>query len=303
MSELRNLPNAQIQLERKEAERAGTTEESPVVTPLMEFIRQKRAAKGGPRYVPRNNCGKGSRSGKEKSTYVQVNKRDDQQPLPITNGLSSVKYVGSPKHLRRRGPPENLQSLDLEVEFWFLVLSVSSFMNGLVSSSLESKRRHFLLVYLEKEDLLTWVLDFIVLIRRHDFSKSVFNDRTVIVCDQCEREYHIRCLSEHKMADLEALPKGRWFCKEDCERIHYVLQDLLIHEPEIVHEELLTFVRKKEKKGKEKEKEKEKENENEKDIAELPIVATSWRPEKKKVSYDDIQRHIHAIKGYTSPLT
>ncbi|KAL4559208.1 hypothetical protein LXL04_031342 [Taraxacum kok-saghyz] len=231
MSGLRNLPNAQIQLERKEAERAGTAEESPVVTPLMEFIRQQRAAKGGPRYVPRNNCGKGSRSGKEKSTYVQ-----------ITNGLSSVKYVGSPKHLRRRGPQENLQSLSLEVEFWFLVLSVSSFMNGLVSSDLESKRRLFLPVYLEKEDLLTWVLDLIVLIRRHDFSKSLFNDQTVIVCDQCEREYHIRCLREQKMADLEALPKGRWFCKEDCERIHYVLQDLLIREPEIVHEELSNVV-------------------------------------------------------------
>ncbi|KAL4573385.1 hypothetical protein LXL04_020188 [Taraxacum kok-saghyz] len=103
----------------------------------------------------------------------------------------------------------------------------------------------------------------------HDFSKSVFNDRIVTVCDQvnrylnlvlvnldlclfpllitwlcrCEREYHIGCLREHKMADLEALPK-----------------DLLIREQEIVHEELLTFVRKKEKDKKET----EKENENEK---------------------------------------
>nr|GEU35665.1 nucleotide-binding, alpha-beta plait [Tanacetum cinerariifolium] len=44
-----NLPSAEIQLERKEAERAGAAKEAPIVTPLMDFIRQKRAAKGVPR--------------------------------------------------------------------------------------------------------------------------------------------------------------------------------------------------------------------------------------------------------------
>lgn len=39
--------------------------------------------------------------------------------------------------------------------------------------------------------------------RCHDFCKNIFNDRTVIVCDQCEREYHIGCLREHSMADLQ----------------------------------------------------------------------------------------------------
>lgn len=42
-----NLPSAEIQLERREAERAGAVKDAPVVTPLMDFIRQKRAAKGG----------------------------------------------------------------------------------------------------------------------------------------------------------------------------------------------------------------------------------------------------------------
>ncbi|KAC9968855.1 hypothetical protein E3N88_45017 [Mikania micrantha] len=42
-----------------------------------------------------------------------------------------------------------------------------------------------------------------VLCRCHDFSKNVFNERTVIVCDQCEKEYHIGCLREHNMADLK----------------------------------------------------------------------------------------------------
>jgi regulator of nonsense transcripts 3 len=44
-----NLPSADIQLERKEAERAGSAKDTPIVTPLMDFIRHKRAAKGGTR--------------------------------------------------------------------------------------------------------------------------------------------------------------------------------------------------------------------------------------------------------------
>lgn len=121
-----NLPSAEIQLERKEAERAGAAKEAPIVTPLMDFVRQKRAAKGGPRrplpngklarrargasssisssaavkrgserrrpsttmYVPRDT-GKG-RNVKEKSTYVQVQKRDDQQLSEKPVGSSSV---------------------------------------------------------------------------------------------------------------------------------------------------------------------------------------------------------------------
>ncbi|OIT38649.1 regulator of nonsense transcripts upf3 [Nicotiana attenuata] len=43
------LPSAEIQLERKEAERAGSAKDAPIVTPLMDYIRQKRAAKSGAR--------------------------------------------------------------------------------------------------------------------------------------------------------------------------------------------------------------------------------------------------------------
>ncbi|XP_059449216.1 regulator of nonsense transcripts UPF3 isoform X2 [Corylus avellana] len=42
-----NLPSAEIQLERKEAEQAGTAKEPPIVTPLMEYVRQKRAVDCG----------------------------------------------------------------------------------------------------------------------------------------------------------------------------------------------------------------------------------------------------------------
>ncbi|KAJ6416244.1 hypothetical protein OIU84_004949 [Salix udensis] len=106
-----NLPSAEIQLERREAERAGVAKDAPIVTPLMDFIRQKRAAKSGPRRILSNGKpirragGSGSlssskrgsekkrasatmyvlrdtakgTSGKEKSTYAQVPKRDHRQ--------------------------------------------------------------------------------------------------------------------------------------------------------------------------------------------------------------------------------
>ncbi|XP_024021395.1 regulator of nonsense transcripts UPF3 isoform X1 [Morus notabilis] len=44
-----NLPSAEKELERREAERAvlGAMKDTPIVTPLMDSVRQKRAAKGG----------------------------------------------------------------------------------------------------------------------------------------------------------------------------------------------------------------------------------------------------------------
>ncbi|KAI3743466.1 hypothetical protein L1987_61175 [Smallanthus sonchifolius] len=86
-----------------------------------------------------------------------------------------------------------------------------------------------------------------VLCRCDDFSKKIFNDRTVIVCDQCEKEYHIGCLREHNMADLKALPEGKWFCCKDCERIYSVLKNLLTREPKTLPDDMLTFLREKQK--------------------------------------------------------
>ncbi|KAG4196713.1 hypothetical protein ERO13_A06G188800v2 [Gossypium hirsutum] len=78
-----NLPSAEIQLERKEAELSGAPKEAPVVTPLMEFVRQKRAAKSGTqgsitirkvgRKIAAASTGKPGSSGKgsEKKKYIQ----------------------------------------------------------------------------------------------------------------------------------------------------------------------------------------------------------------------------------------
>ncbi|GLT25765.1 hypothetical protein SLA2020_008740 [Shorea laevis] len=84
-----------------------------------------------------------------------------------------------------------------------------------------------------------------VLCRCSDFSKSGFGPRTIILCDQCEKEYHIGCLRSYKMADLKELPKGKWFCCMDCNRIHTILQKLLICGAEKIPNSLLDVIKKK----------------------------------------------------------
>ncbi|KAL3518453.1 hypothetical protein ACH5RR_021042 [Cinchona calisaya] len=66
-----------------------------------------------------------------------------------------------------------------------------------------------------------------VLCRGHDFSKSDFGPLTVILCDQCEKEYHVGCLKDHGMDDLKELPNEKWFCCRECSSIHSALQQLI----------------------------------------------------------------------------
>ncbi|WMV50443.1 hypothetical protein MTR67_043828 [Solanum verrucosum] len=117
-----NLPSAEIQLERKEAERAGSAKDAPIVTPLMDYVRQKRAVKSGARRSisngkssksvggtsSRSPSSTASRRGSEKRTsttmyvqrdsskagnskdksYILVPKRGDQQ-LSVKSGTSA----------------------------------------------------------------------------------------------------------------------------------------------------------------------------------------------------------------------
>ncbi|XP_078427656.1 uncharacterized protein LOC144700125 [Wolffia australiana] len=89
-----------------------------------------------------------------------------------------------------------------------------------------------------------------VLCRAHDFCKSGFGPRTVLLCDQCEREFHVGCLKEHGMGDFKELPEGTWFCSPDCNRIHTALQRLLAVDAEqLTSIELDIIKEKQEKKG------------------------------------------------------
>ncbi|XP_055809092.1 regulator of nonsense transcripts UPF3-like isoform X2 [Solanum dulcamara] len=117
-----NLPSAEIQLERKEAEQTGLAKDAPIVTPLMDYVRQKRAVKSGARRSisngkssksvggtsSRSPCSTASRRGSEKrsstnmyvlresskagsskdKSYILVPKRGDQQ-LSDKSGTSA----------------------------------------------------------------------------------------------------------------------------------------------------------------------------------------------------------------------
>ncbi|KAL0416010.1 UNVERIFIED_CONTAM: hypothetical protein Slati_3432900, partial [Sesamum latifolium] len=45
--------------------------------------------------------------------------------------------------------------------------------------------------------------------RHHDFCKSRFTARTIIICDQCEKEYHVGCLKEKNIVDLKMKCEGQ----------------------------------------------------------------------------------------------
>ncbi|KAL6519414.1 hypothetical protein OROGR_018734 [Orobanche gracilis] len=73
-----------------------------------------------------------------------------------------------------------------------------------------------------------------VICRSQDFSAGNFDDRTVIICDQCEKEYHVGCLRESELCDLKELPEDKWFCRDDCHSIFEALQNLACHGPEVI---------------------------------------------------------------------
>lgn len=84
-----------------------------------------------------------------------------------------------------------------------------------------------------------------VLCRGYDFSKSGFGPRTILLCDQCEMEFHVGCLRDQKMAYLKELPEGEWFCSMDCTRINSTLQKLLVRGPEKLPDSLLDVIKRK----------------------------------------------------------
>lgn len=49
-------------------------------------------------------------------------------------------------------------------------------------------------------------MDGCVVCRENDFSVDKFDDRTVTICDQCEKEYHVVCLRNIGLRELESIP-------------------------------------------------------------------------------------------------
>ncbi|CAL5433589.1 unnamed protein product [Camellia sinensis] len=68
----------------------------------------------------------------------------------------------------------------------------------------------------------------------HNFSVENFDERTVTLCDQCEKEYHVGCLRDSGLCDLKELPRDKWFCCDDYNRIHVALQNLVLVGAEMI---------------------------------------------------------------------
>ncbi|CAN4109652.1 unnamed protein product [Withania somnifera] len=73
-----------------------------------------------------------------------------------------------------------------------------------------------------------------VVCRTPDFSVAKFDDRTVMLCDQCEKEYHVGCLRESGLCDLKELPKDKWFCCNDCHKVYVVLKNCVLKGAEVI---------------------------------------------------------------------
>ncbi|XP_013586078.1 PREDICTED: regulator of nonsense transcripts UPF3-like isoform X1 [Brassica oleracea var. oleracea] len=110
-----NLPSAEIQLERREAELSGASKPAPIVTPLMEFIRQKRATvigsqqqgldvrRGGrrARAVSSNKpASRPSKRNSEKKKYVEKdNSKSVSRKATSDAGSSKQDYIPSGKDI------------------------------------------------------------------------------------------------------------------------------------------------------------------------------------------------------------
>ncbi|KAI3799462.1 hypothetical protein L1987_34760 [Smallanthus sonchifolius] len=84
-----------------------------------------------------------------------------------------------------------------------------------------------------------------VICRAHDFSVAEFDDRTVMLCDQCEKEYHVGCLRESGRCDLKALPSDKWFCCDHCDLIHGAIQDVVVNGATVISGSIMSTINKK----------------------------------------------------------
>jgi hypothetical protein len=63
-------------------------------------------------------------------------------------------------------------------------------------------------------------------------------DQTMLVCDQCGREYHVGCLRESGRDD--EIPDAEWFCHPSCQNIKRLLRQLVSNGPESLTDSIVS---------------------------------------------------------------
>ncbi|CAM0912296.1 unnamed protein product [Alopecurus aequalis] len=87
------------------------------------------------------------------------------------------------------------------------------------------------------------------LCKKKDFNNAVFDERTVILCDQCEKEYHVGCLRSQWQVDLkfvsslQELPEGEWFCCNSCSEIRSSLDNIISNGAQPLSESDIDIIR------------------------------------------------------------
>ncbi|KAL1827721.1 hypothetical protein DCAR_0206903 [Daucus carota subsp. sativus] len=94
-------------------------------------------------------------------------------------------------------------------------------------------------------ETMATTIDGCVLCRGHDFSSGGFGEGTVIICDQCEKEYHVGCLKDHNIVDLKELPTGKWFCCSECSNIYSALESRVAVGDTELSDSLMDMIKKK----------------------------------------------------------
>ncbi|KAL5660455.1 hypothetical protein ACJX0J_027580, partial [Zea mays] len=83
------------------------------------------------------------------------------------------------------------------------------------------------------------------LCKQKDFNNAVFDERTVILCDQCEKEYHVGCLQSQWQVELKELPEEEWFCCSSCSETRSSLDKIISDGAQLLADPDLEIIKKK----------------------------------------------------------
>ncbi|TVU37089.1 hypothetical protein EJB05_10380 [Eragrostis curvula] len=64
-----------------------------------------------------------------------------------------------------------------------------------------------------------------------DATTRFFTDRTIIYCDQCEKEYHVGCVRDRGYPKGQEAGEGPWLCSPGCAKVFHHLQGLVLGRP------------------------------------------------------------------------